>query len=142
VERGVFGPADEAATALRSLTDQINKVGTFPSGTLGDMANAGRFLVPTGNNGACCLPAREQWNSEAEDRAHSEVNVANGSIELKVSDDDGEVGYVSLPDHPGSKPGVAKKSVQLRDFLPDYAGPDLVFDFDETGKLIGIEILG
>lgn len=70
------------------------------------------------------------------------MNVANGSIELKVSDDDGDVGYVSLPDHPGAKPGVVKKSVQLRDLLPDYAGPDLVFDFDKEGKLIGIEIIG
>ena len=68
--------------------------------------------------------------------------MANGSIELKVSDDDEDVGYVSLPAHPGSKPGVVRKSVQLRDFLPNYEGPDLVFDFDEGGKLIGIEILG
>jgi hypothetical protein len=68
--------------------------------------------------------------------------MANGSIELKISDDDDDVGYVSLPDHPGSKAGVVRKSVQLRDFLPDYEGPDLVFDFDEAGKLIGIEILG
>ena len=68
--------------------------------------------------------------------------MANGKIELKVSDDDHEVGYVSLPAHPGSKPGVVKKNVELRDFLPDYEGPDLVFDFDEAGALIGIEIVG
>ena len=51
VERAIFGSADEATTALKALTDQINKVGTFPAGTLVDTARAGRFLVPTGNNG-------------------------------------------------------------------------------------------
>jgi hypothetical protein len=51
VERGIFGSADEAATALRALTEQITKSGTFPSGTLVDTARAGRFLVPIGNGG-------------------------------------------------------------------------------------------
>lgn len=68
--------------------------------------------------------------------------MANGTIELKVSEDDDDVAYVSLPDHPGSRPGVVRKSVQLRDLLPDYVGPDVVLDFDQAGRLIGIEIVG
>jgi hypothetical protein len=68
--------------------------------------------------------------------------VATGQIELKVSDDDDEVGYVSLPAHPGSSPGIVKKSIELRDILPNYDGPDLVLDFDANGVLIGIEIIG
>src|SRR5690606_9240883 len=51
VERGVFGSADAAGTALRNLTAQITRTGTFPSGTLVDTARPGRFLVPIGNNG-------------------------------------------------------------------------------------------
>ena len=68
--------------------------------------------------------------------------MATGTIELKVSDDDDQVAYVSLPDHPGSRPGVTAKCVQLRDLLPDHRGPDVVLDFDEAARLIGIEIVG
>lgn len=68
--------------------------------------------------------------------------MAAGKMELKVSDEDGDVGYLSLPSHPGPKPGVVAKSVELRDLLGDYEGPDLVLDFDTSGVLIGIEILG
>jgi RHS repeat-associated protein len=50
-ERQVFGSVDEAATALRALTSQINQAGAFPAGTLRDTARAGRYLVPTGSNG-------------------------------------------------------------------------------------------
>jgi len=51
VERAVFNSADEAGAALRGLTKQITKTGTFPTGTLVDSAQAGRFLVPIGKNG-------------------------------------------------------------------------------------------
>jgi hypothetical protein len=69
--------------------------------------------------------------------------MSNGKIKLKVSGKgDSDVGYVSLPGHPGSAPGVVKRSVQLRELMPDYVGPDLVLDFDAAGVLIGIEILG
>lgn len=68
--------------------------------------------------------------------------MASGKIELKVSEDDDEVGYLSLPTHPGSKPGVVKKSIELRDLLREYEGPDLVLGFDGACVLLGIEILG
>ena len=68
--------------------------------------------------------------------------MANGKIELEVSGKrDADVGYVSLPGHPGSAPAVVKRSIQLRELMPDYVGPDLVLDFDAAGVLIGIEIL-
>ena len=51
VERGVFGSAEEAGSALRNLTEQITKAGTFPKGTLVDTARGGRFLVPVGDGG-------------------------------------------------------------------------------------------
>lgn len=51
VERGVFSSAAEAGAALRRLTEEITRSGTFPDGTLVDTARAGRFLVPVGNNG-------------------------------------------------------------------------------------------
>lgn len=50
--------------------------------------------------------------------------MANGRIELKVSDDDEDVGYVSLPDHPpGTKPGMVRRSVRLRTLMPAYGDP-------------------
>lgn len=62
-------------------------------------------------------------------------------IVLTVSDDDKDVAYLALPDHPGrGTPGVAVKQMRLRDLTP-YSGPDLYFDFDKDGQLIGIEIL-
>lgn len=51
VERGIFSSADEATAALRGLTEEITKSGTFPAGTLVDTARVGRFLVPIGNGG-------------------------------------------------------------------------------------------
>ena len=69
--------------------------------------------------------------------------MSKGKIELAVSeDDDDEVAYLSLPQHPGSIAGVVKKSIHLRDVMGAYEGPDLVLDFDERNVLIGVEILG
>jgi hypothetical protein len=64
-----------------------------------------------------------------------------GRIELKVSGDDEDVAYVRLPSHPGEIAGVVKRTVKLRDMMPDYEGPDLHLDFDANNVLIGIEIL-
>ena len=61
-------------------------------------------------------------------------------IRLKVSADDDEVAYVKLPDHPESGAQVSK-TIRLYDCIGKYKGPDLYFDFDESGTLIGIEIL-
>lgn len=53
-----------------------------------------------------------------------------------------ETFYIALPDHPEQlTPGVVKKSVSLDDIY-DYDGPRVQLDFDDKGRLIGIEILG
>jgi hypothetical protein len=63
-------------------------------------------------------------------------------FDLKVSEDDEDVAYLRLPGHPGSAPGVVKRSVSLRDLVDDYEGPDINLDFGEGNTLIGIEIVG
>lgn len=63
-------------------------------------------------------------------------------FDLEVSKDDGDVAYLKLPGHPGSTPGVVKRSVSLRDVIGDYGGPDINLDFGEGNTLIGIEIVG
>ena len=66
--------------------------------------------------------------------------MANGKIEFKLGSE-GDVAYISLPDHPGVVHGVSKKLLRLRDLVGDYEGADLYFDFDKENRLIGIEIL-
>lgn len=63
-------------------------------------------------------------------------------IELQVSDDDGDVAYVYLPEHP-RKPvfGVVAKQVRLLDLVEGYKGPDVYLDLRDDGTLLGIEIL-
>jgi len=62
-------------------------------------------------------------------------------MELRVSADDDGVAYLRLPDHPGTLPGVVKKTIRLRDLVAGYSGPDIHLDFDKNDVLIGIEIL-
>ena len=63
-------------------------------------------------------------------------------MQLDISEDDDEVAYLRLPTHPGTAPGIARRSVRLRELLKDYKGPDINLDFDEGDVLIGIEIVG
>ncbi len=66
----------------------------------------------------------------------------NGKIELKISEGDPHVGYLSMPAHPGEdRIGIVDRSVRLCDCLPNYKGADIVIDFDKENQLIGIEIL-
>ncbi len=62
-------------------------------------------------------------------------------IKLRVSEDDQDVAYVTLPGHPGegTKSAIAKQ-VRLSTLL-SYTGADIYLDLDVDGKLIGIEIL-
>ena len=63
-------------------------------------------------------------------------------IVLRVSEDDQDVAYVSLPGHPGAGvKAIVAKQVRLLDLLP-YKGADIYLDLDADGRLIGIEILG
>lgn len=63
-------------------------------------------------------------------------------LEFTLSEDDEDVAYLKLKGHPGTRAGVVKRSVSLRELLGDYAGPDVYFDFDEGNVLVGIEIVG
>lgn len=68
--------------------------------------------------------------------------MSNGCIELSLSEDDDEVGYVSLPSHPGSgKPGIVAKTISLRELIGGYTGPDINLDFSAEDVLLGIEIV-
>jgi len=62
-------------------------------------------------------------------------------LKLEISEDDDDVAYLTLPDHPGSgTPGVVARQVRLRDLM-EFSGPDVHLDFDRNGTLIGIELL-
>jgi hypothetical protein len=62
-------------------------------------------------------------------------------IELKVSEDD-EVAYLYLSTHPGKGlPNIVAQQRTLSELYGSYSGPELIFDFDNNGVLIGVEVL-
>lgn len=64
------------------------------------------------------------------------------SIELKLSPEDEDVGYLYLPDHPRSNnKKVVERQLELRELVSGYRGPDIYLDFDTELRLIGIEVL-
>ncbi|NHZ89706.1 DUF2283 domain-containing protein [Massilia sp. CCM 8733] len=78
--------------------------------------------------------------------------MANGKIEFKLAEpdleedpdhdpeDDLQVAYLSLPDHPAVRVAGRGKMARLSDLI-DYEGADIFLDFDAAGRLIGIEVL-
>ena len=60
---------------------------------------------------------------------------------MEVSEDDPDVAYVKLPGYPANRVPRTPRSVRLHDCIGKYQGPDLRFDFDDAGVLVGIEIL-
>jgi hypothetical protein len=48
--------------------------------------------------------------------------------------------YLKLPTHPGVLKGA--RTVTLVDLIGAYQGPYVVFDFDQQGVLVGIEVVG
>lgn len=65
------------------------------------------------------------------------------TFKLKISEDDPQVGYLYLPDHPGpGTHGVVKSQKRLVDIIENYKGIDVYLDFDNDGRLLGIEFLG
>lgn len=65
-----------------------------------------------------------------------------GEIKLKINEDDSDVAYLLLPGHPGTGfASVVAKQIRISDVISEYRGPDIYFDFDDKGELIGIEIL-
>jgi len=63
-----------------------------------------------------------------------------GRFRLKISEDDEMVAYLQLPTHPGTTCKMSK-SLRLSEAIGHYVGPDVVLDFDESGTLVGIELL-
>jgi uncharacterized protein YuzE len=62
-------------------------------------------------------------------------------FKLEVSADDADVAYVKLPGYPVNEKFETSRSVRLFELLGKYEGPDVVLDFDESGTLVGIELL-
>ena len=64
--------------------------------------------------------------------------MAIGKFELNITGK--TTAYLRLPTHPGQLRGA--RSVPLVHVMGAYKGPYVVFDFDQSGTLVGIEIVG
>lgn len=64
--------------------------------------------------------------------------MAIGKFELDITGK--TTAYLRLPTHPGQLRGA--RSVPLVQVMGEYKGPYVVFDFDQSGTLVGIEIVG
>ena len=60
-------------------------------------------------------------------------------FDFKIAVGDNDVAYLYLIKK--KLRTKAKKTVDIRDFISEYKGPDVFFDFSEEGELIGIEFL-
>lgn len=71
----------------------------------------------------------------------NDIDLRMEKISLEISEDDTDVAYLRLPGHPGAgSVGAVKKTIRLHDLLA-YSGPDIYLELDESGHLIGAEIL-
>lgn len=68
-------------------------------------------------------------------------NNGTGVFKLKLSENRHEIAYLQLPTYPRDNQMRTSKSVRLHELLGAYEGPDVVFDFDQEGILVGIEII-
>lgn len=64
--------------------------------------------------------------------------MAIGKFELQITGK--TTAYLRLPSHPGELRGA--RSVPLVNVMGAYDGPYIVFDFDESGTMVGVEIVG
>ncbi|KKI46912.1 hypothetical protein XK97_11455 [Obesumbacterium proteus] len=65
----------------------------------------------------------------------------NKKIKLETTDD-GDIAYLSLPEHPGRGSGASvAKTIPLHKIIDKYHGPEIFLDFDSSDVIIGIEIL-
>ncbi|MEZ4259273.1 MAG: DUF2283 domain-containing protein [Polyangiaceae bacterium] len=141
-----------------------------PAETIVDSARPDRLIVPGfGSGGAVAYQVKNgvlklkkvltwkppkrhinvTWQAVAErlrqgfDPRAREVVVRRTVVSFEVSeeDDDGDVvAYLSVVDRATETVKVVRQ-VTLRSLGIQYYGPDLYFDFDESGKLVGVEIL-
>jgi len=63
------------------------------------------------------------------------------TMNLVISNDDADVAYLFLPGHPGAGTRGSVASQKCLSDILRYSGADLYLDFDEGGRLIGVEIL-
>ncbi len=69
--------------------------------------------------------------------------MTNSNIRFRPSVDDPDVAYVELPGHPGEGThGCVERTIGIGELIEEYKGPRIYLDFDDSGELIGIEILG
>lgn len=61
------------------------------------------------------------------------------TFELKTEGND--TAYLKLPTYPNGGLKKVSKTTRLFDYIGKYEGPDVIFDFDEDGVLVGIEVL-
>jgi hypothetical protein len=61
-------------------------------------------------------------------------------IKLETNDD-GDMAYVYLPNHPGKGvAGVIVKQISLHALIDNYQGPEVFLDFDKNDVMIGMEL--
>ncbi len=63
-----------------------------------------------------------------------------GEFQLKISGKN-EIAYLRFPNFPKNRRMKTSKSFRLVDLIGRYKGPDIVFDFDQSGAFVGVEIL-
>ena len=64
------------------------------------------------------------------------------SIRLRTYDDDYHTAYLELADHPHELiAGIVGRTVRLQEIIRDYDGPSMSVEFNQQGRVIGIEIL-
>lgn len=67
---------------------------------------------------------------------------AKKHLQLKTYDEDLIAAYLELADHPHQLvTGIVDKTVRINDLIPNLIDPELILEFDASGKAIGIEIL-
>ena len=67
--------------------------------------------------------------------------MSNKRFDLSV-DSSGTGLYLKLPGHPRDAEGSERlKTVELFKVLGSYEGPEVIFDFDSAGVLVGIEVI-
>lgn len=64
-----------------------------------------------------------------------------GRFELRLGGEPDEVAYLRLPSYPASGQFKTSKTLRLHDVIGAYDGPDVYLDIDESGTLVGIDVL-
>lgn len=61
---------------------------------------------------------------------------------LNVAEDDSWATYIRIKWEGETEPPKSVRTVRLVDLMPECKGVDVVFDFADDGRLIGIELMG